>query len=172
MRSTVLVVILLFSVPALAQWKDNGVPVPDEPWRRSDGTFGAMLLLSDKPEQFMDDWLKPNPPSMSTTEEAKRGEPIVAFVLFVGCKEVGEVCNSVVDFKVNRPDGTEYASHAGAELWKGKPGPLGDRIQLSLANLGIRIEPEDPAGKYTVTARVTDLNAFRTVELEQHFTVK
>lgn len=172
MRATFVFVISLFALPAAAQWNTNGAPVPDEPWRKSVGKFGAMLLLSDKPDEFIADWSQPDMPSISTTSEARRGEPIVGFVLFVGCKELDAVCSSVVDFTVLKPDGSEYAKIAGAELWKGKPAPPEDRIQLSLANLGIRIEPEDPSGEYTVKARVTDLHALRTVELERRFVVK
>ena len=172
MRATFLLALVLAAISAEAQWNTDGVPTPDEAWRKSTGEFGAMLLLSDKPDEFMEDWSQPDVPVVSTTSEAKRGVPIVGFVLFVGCKEVDGLCNSIVDFTVLRPDGSEYARIAGAELWKGKAPPPDNRIQLSLANLGIRIEPEDPSGEYTVKARVTDLNALRILELEQRFVVE
>lgn len=170
-RFFVAIVLLFWASVASAQWNHNGQQAPDESWRKSKGKFGAMLLLSDNPEQFMADWEKTNPPEISTTERAERGKPIVAFVIFAGCKEVEAACNSTVDFVVLRPDGTEYASHQGGELWKGKPAPPEGRIQLSVANLGVRIEPQDPPGKYTIKAAVHDLNARETIELVQHFTV-
>lgn len=169
--AAILLLHIVLTVPLLAQWKSEGVPVPDEPFRKSDGAFGAMLLLTDEPQEFIDAWEKPETPAIKTTDVAKRGIPIVAFVLFVGCKEVKGVCNSTVDFTVLRPDGSEYAKASGAELWKDKPAPAADVIELSLANLGIRIEPEDPSGRYLVKAFVHDLNAFKTIAVEQAFTV-
>jgi hypothetical protein len=166
-----LLILLLLPTSLFAQWKQDGKPIPDSPWRKSSGSFGAMLLLSDDPERFMADWEKPETPQLKTTEAAERGKPIVAFLFFVGCTEVDGACNSVVDFTVYRPDGTEYGSDQGGELWKGKPAPRDDTIQLSVANLGIRIEATDPAGKYRVKAVARDLNAKRSIVVEQSFTV-
>ena len=46
-----------------------------------------------------------------------------------------------------------------------------DRLQLSNAALGVRIEPQDPAGEYLVRARVRDVNGDKAVKLESVFTV-
>jgi len=166
--------ILLFALiatPSYAQWNQDGKPVPDEPWRKSNGPFGVMLLLSDEPEKLMADWEKPETPQMSITNVATRGKPIIAFVFFVGCKPIDGRCQSTVDFTVLRPDGSVYGSSEGGELWKGKPAPSEKQIGLSVANFGIIIEPNDPAGTYTVKAVAHDLNAARSVEVQQVFTV-
>lgn len=81
------------------------------------------------------------------------------------------LCDADVDFTVLKPDGSEYASRKGAELWKGKPAPAKDVIQLSVANLGLVIEPHDPAGVYRVQATAHDRNGARDVSIEQVFTV-
>ena len=119
----------------------------------------------------MSDWEKPHPPNVSTTDVAQRGKPIVAFVVFVGCREVGGKCNSIADFVVLRPDGTEYAAEKGAELWRDKPAPAENQLQLSTSNLGIVIEPSDPAGEYRVQVVARDLNAMQTISVEQTFKV-
>ena len=163
---------LVAASPVLGQWNDNGEAVPDTAWRKSSGKFGVMLLLSDNPEQFMADWEKPEPPNVTTTEVAQRGKPIVAFVIFVGCREVAGKCNSIADFVVLRPDGSEYTAEKGAELWRDKPAPAENHLQLSIANLGIVIEPNDPAGKYRVQVVARDLNAMQTISVEQTFVVE
>lgn len=55
--------LLLFALPALAQWNEGGKPARDTAWRKSSGDFGVMLLMSDDPEKFMADWEKPETPS-------------------------------------------------------------------------------------------------------------
>ena len=45
-------------------------------------------------------------------------------------------------------------------------------VQLSRAILAIRMEPADPAGEYKVRAKVSDLNAGITFELETKFRLK
>lgn len=172
LKPLVLLLSSLLVAPAFAQWKEKGVPIPDEPWRKSAGTFGAMLLLTDKPAEFLVAWESPETPTIETTEIAERGKPLFAFVVFLGCAEVLGVCNSSVDFTVFRPDGGEYASHKDLELWQNLPGPPKDALQLGVGYLGVGIEPDDPAGKYTVKAKVRDLIAGRDVEIQQHFTVK
>lgn len=172
MRTIMSCVLLLLAAPVFAQWKENGGPIPDTEWRKSSGKFGVMLLLSDNPERFMKDWEKPETPNLVTTEVAERGKPIVAFLFFTGCKEIDGVCNATADFTVYRPDGSEYASEKAAELWKDKPAPPGDNIQLSVANLGVRIEPNDPQGTYRVKAVAHDVNALRSITVEQTFTVE
>jgi hypothetical protein len=164
--------LILVASPLCAQWYENGEKIPDTSWRKSKGEFGVMVLLSNDPERFMEEWNKPDQPTMRTTDVAERGKPIVAFVFFVGCREKKGICDSEVDFKVLKPDGKEYAAQIGGELWKNKPaGPKGT-MQLSVANLGIWIEPQDPAGKYVVRAIARDLNAKRHIIVEQTFTVE
>jgi hypothetical protein len=81
------------------------------------------------------------------------------------------VCDSEVDYVVIKPDGNVYAERKGQTLWK-EQAPPAQNIQLSKAILGIRIEPDDPAGEYKVKAKVSDLNADITLELETKFRVQ
>ena len=45
-------------------------------------------------------------------------------------------------------------------------------IQLSRAILAIRFEKQDPAGDYKVTAKISDLNAKVSFDLETKITLK
>jgi hypothetical protein len=146
---------------AWGQWREEGKEVPDEPWRKSVGGFGAMLLLTDKPDAFFEACNKPPSPDykpeISSPGDIRRGSKVVAVVVFTNCRgdEKGN-CDAEVDFKLLRPDGSVYAEHKGAELWRGKPAPPDPFLQLGLANLGFEVEPDDPVGEYRLEAVVRD----------------
>lgn len=158
---------LFAALPANAQWNEGGKPVPDNPARQSKDGFGAMLLLTDEPEKFMADWESPpeHMPAMATTERVARNKVVAAFVVFTGCRPKNGACDSSVDFAVYRPDGSLYSEERDGELWRGKAPPPDKHLQLSVANLGLRIEPEDPLGRYTIKAKVRDSVAGTVLEL-------
>lgn len=136
--------------------------------------FGAHLVLADRPQAFIQEWLKPasGKPELWSAAEAKRGEPLAAFIMFAGClpDRKGD-CQAEVDFRVYRPDGSLYAERTGLELWK-KAAPPASNTQLGAANMLIRIRPDDPAGEYRVKASVRDLNRKVSFEIEEKFTVR
>lgn len=161
--------ILLAAAPAAAQWKKGDERVPDTPDRKWVNSFGAHLLIVEDPRAFIEEWKKPETPRINPVSEVKRGIVIGAFVLFTGCKPDAQgLCNSEVDYTVYKPDGTIYAERSKQPLWKDAP-PPGTNIQLSNAILGIRMEENDPVGEYKVKAKVTDLNAQISFELETKF---
>ena len=143
-----------------AQWRENGKIIEDTPFRKSAGKFGAMLLLTAKPDEFFEQWNKPPSPSykpkIETLSEARRGDTVVAVVLFIGCaQDKSGNCDTEVDYRVLKPDGSLYGEQADAELWKRQPPPEGS-IQAGLGYLAFRIEPDDPLGQYTLEALVRD----------------
>lgn len=159
-------VILITSSAMQAQWKKDGKPVEDTPDRKSVGGFGAQLLVVRNPRAFIDDWQKPEMPQIDPVTIAQRGELLGAFVLFAGCKPDAQgTCNAEVDYFLYRPDGSLYAEMKGQPLWKEKAPPPAN-TQLSRAILGIRPEKDDTAGAYTIKAKVSDLNAAISFELE------
>ncbi|MEO7420376.1 MAG: hypothetical protein ABI163_25185 [Thermoanaerobaculia bacterium] len=168
---TVAALALLGTPLLLAQWKTDGAPLPDTPWQKSDGDFGAMLVLTDRPEEFFAAWETKGPGvSMSETVNAKRGLPIVGVVLFTGCAPTREgLCNSTVTYTVFKPDGTVYGQQQEGELWTGKQPPPKNEIQLSVGNMGIVLEPADPLGTYVMRAEVQDRVSQKTIRLERHF---
>lgn len=161
--------VLLGGAPATAQWKNGDNPTPDTPDRKSVNGFGAHLLIVENPRAFIEEWQKPETPKINPVSEVKRGVVIGAFVLFAACKPDPQgLCNSEVDYTVYKPDGSIYAERKDQPLWK-EAAPPGTNIQLSNAILGIRMQQNDPVGDYKVKARVTDLNAKISFELETKF---
>jgi hypothetical protein len=159
-------VILLTSSVAQAQWKKDGKPVADTPDRKSVGAFGGQLLVVKDPGAFIKAWQKPETPQINPVSKVHRGELLGAFVLFAGCKADAQgTCNSEVDYFFYRPDGSLYAEMKAQPLWK-EQAPPSANTQLSRAILGIRMEKDDPVGEYTIKAKVSDLNAAISFELE------
>jgi hypothetical protein len=157
---------------ASSDWRRNGEPVADGPDRKSVNGFGGHLLIVENPQAFIQEWVKPETPQIATATAVKRGVLFGGFVLFVGCKpDTMGVCNAEVDYLLYKPDGSLYAERKRETVWKDTAPPAG-YIQLSKSILGFRIEPKDPAGEYTVKARVSDLNAKISFELETKFRVK
>jgi len=170
--TTLIAFILLGCTVATAQWKKGDERLPDTPDRKSVNGLGAHLLIVENPQAFIEEWQKPETPKINPVSEVKRGVLLGAFVLFAGCKPDTEGrCNSEVDYVVYRPDGNIYAERKEQPLWK-DPAPPAQIIQLSAAILAIRMEKNDPAGEYKVTARVSDLNAHVSFELETKFRLR
>lgn len=173
---TVLFCLLLWGSSTLfAQWYEDGRPVQDRPWRKSHKEFRAMVLLTTKPQEFLEAWDKPSSPdykpAMETAASVVRGQPIVAFILFAGCKpDSAGKCESTTEFEILKPDGSQYDSVETSELWTGKEPPPASALQLGVAYVGVVIEPEDPLGDYTVTANVCDRVADRCLVLSTQFT--
>lgn len=159
--------------PAAAQWFRDGVRTPDQSWSKSRGDFGAMLLLSDAPEEFLDGWVRPTPGvRMRTTRAARRGVPIAPFILFIGCAEddLGG-CDASFDLEVLKPDGSAFFRTPELELWRGKPRPAEGTLGLGVGYAEIEIADDDPLGRYLVRAEVRDANAEVALTLEQSFEV-
>ena len=171
---TILAVFLLVlaNVTVSAQWQKGSEKVEDTADRKSLNGFAGHLLVVKDPKGFIEEWTKPKTPKINPLSEAKRGELIGAFVLFAGCKQDSTgICNSEVDYQLLKPDGSLYAERKALPLWK-EQAPPGQNIQLSRAILAIRIEKKEPAGEYKVKAKVTDINANVTLELETTFRVR
>ena len=161
--------IVLSSGMVSAQWKKGDEKVEDTSERKSVKGFGGHLIIVEDPRAFINEWMKPETPKIKSVTDVKRGELIGAFVLFAGCKPDGAgVCNSEVDYVVLKPDGSVYAERKAQPLWKDPPPPA-QNIQLGKAILGIRMEKDDPPGEYKVKAKVSDLNAGVSFDLETKF---
>ena len=167
------VLCLALATPASGQWFRNGERTPDQPWSKSRGDFGAMLLLSDAPDEFLDNWTRRSPGvSIRTTRTARRGVPIAPFILFIGCAENGQAsCDASFDLEVLKPDGSEYFRTPGLELWRGKPSPAIGTLGLGVGYAEIDLAPHDPLGRYLVRAEIRDANAEIALTLEQSFEV-
>ena len=154
------------------QWFRDGQRLPDQAWSKSEGDFGAMLVLSDEPDEFLARWSRPTPGvSMRATGSVRRGVPLAPFILFIGCREgAAGVCSASFDLEVLKPDGTRLFRSDRLELWRGKPAPPAGALGLSIGYAEIELGPDDPLGRYVVRASVRDEFAGVTLPLEQTFT--
>ena len=170
---TALLVSILFGVSmTTAQWKKGDERVADTADRKSVNGFGGQLIIVENQRAFIEEWKKPETPKITPVKSVKRNVVVGAFVFFAGCKPDAQgVCNSEVDYFVYKPDGSIYAEQKALPLWKEQAPPT-PNIQLSSAILAIRMEEKDPAGEYKVKAKVSDLNANVSFELETTFKVK
>ncbi len=146
--------------------------VVKKPWAKSDGNFGAMMLFSDQPDEFLAAWGKPGDGvRLRSTEKAERGVPIVTFIVFAGCAPDDHgLCQATVTFATYRPDGKPYGEALEGELWVDEQPPGKGQIQLGASNMGVVLEPEDPLGVYKVQATVVDKVADKKLILEREFT--
>jgi hypothetical protein len=167
-----LLLVVLANVMVSGQWKKGDETVEDTAERKSVNGFGGHLIIVEDPKGFIKEWIKPQTPNIKPVTNAKRGKAIGAIVLFVGCKpDSAGVCNSEVDYVLIKPDGSVYGEGKEQPLWK-EQAPPPKNVQLGRAIMTIRLEPKDPTGEYTVRAKVSDLNAGITFELETKFRLK
>ena len=170
--SAILFLILLAASPAFSQWKQNDKPAGDALDRKAVNGFGGHLIVVENPRGFIQEWLKPETPKIKSATDVKRGDSIGAFVLFAGCKTDAQgSCNSEVDYTIYKPDGSVFAERTGQPLWK-EQAPPAPNVQLGRAILAFRLGEDDPAGEYKVKAKVSDLNADISFELETKFRLK
>jgi hypothetical protein len=170
------VLLAFIPISAAPQWKEGGTNVPDEPWRRSSGKFGAMLVVTDRADEFLEAWSKPAAPgyvpSIKPSRTAKRQDVVDAILLFSQCEPDDQgSCNCEADFTVLKPDGSIYATHPHAKVWKSQP-PPGTNLQVADARLRFRIEDTDQLGTYRIQAVVRDLVAKSQVSLEWQIAVE
>jgi hypothetical protein len=170
--SLIIFLLLIVASSSYAQWKKGNERVEDASDRKSVNGFGGHLIVVENPREFIEEWIKLETPQIKTATNVKRGVVLGAFVLFAGCKPDGQgVCNSEVDYTIYRPDGSLRDERKGQPLWK-EQAPPAQNIQLSSAILAFRLEKNDPPGEYKVKAKLSDLNADVSIELETKFLLK
>src|SRR5436309_3142343 len=122
---------LLFAPQEPGSWKEGSNPLPDTSSRKSKGDFGAMMIITDRYNEFLQEWARPETPQIHPSPgTVHRSDTVVAVIVFTGCKAVATKCNSTVDLRVFKPDGSLYGEHVGQVLWDGSP-PTAHRLQLS-----------------------------------------
>jgi hypothetical protein len=170
--STTLFLILIAAAPAFSQWKQNGERAVDAPDHKSVNGFGGHLIIVENPREFIQEWLKPETPNIKPASDVKRDESIGAFVLFAGCKgDAQGACNSEVDYAIYKPDGSLLVERKEQPLWK-EQAPPAPNSQLGRAILALQLGDDEPAGEYTVKAKISDLNADISFELETKFRLR
>ena len=170
--STTLFLILIAASPGFSIREQDHKTASDEPnYKRVNG-FSGYLTVDDYPHDRVRRWLDPvEIETLSAMPTMKRGKTMGAFVELMGCKQNARgVCHARVNYTIYKPDGSIFATHAVRQreiLWK-KPTPRRS-YPLGLARMHFRLGRDDPAGEYKVKAKVTDLNADISFEIELNF---
>jgi hypothetical protein len=134
--------------------------------------FGVQFFLVEG-EKFFADWEKPEPPHIAPVSIAKRGVPICTAVIFVGAGLRPDGTAEVTyDTVVRKPDDSVYARDKDLVGAQEKIVPSPKALQLARDFTGIRIEPKDPAGVYTVEVVVRDKVKKVELRLKRSFTVE
>lgn len=138
---------------------------------KSDGTFGAELIITDQHEQLERNWSgavsRGQYPTISKINHVERGKRVHFILIFSNCIRVKDgVCPMTVKFSVIAPDGSEYGSIADRTLWSGEP-PARDLVYLGVPYVSFEADPVDPPGQYRVTAVVRGAEGSVPVELAQ-----
>jgi hypothetical protein len=167
--TTLLFLVLVTASCAFSQEKQNGEAKNKSTDQKAVNGFGGHLIVVKNPREFIQEWLRPESPKINSAKNVKIDETIGAFVLFAGCKTDPQgVCNTEVDYTIYHPDGSLFVERKAQPLWKEKAPPASN-IQLGKAILAFRIAKNKPAGEYKVKAKVSDLNADISFELETKF---
>ena len=167
----VIFLLLIAVTVAPGQWRKGAERAEDAADRKAVGGFGGHLLVVEDPQGFIREWLKPETPRIKSASTVKPGSPLGVLVLFAGCKSDSQgVCKTEVDYSVYNPDSSLYVERKRQPLWKEQapPPPI---IQLGRAILTLTMRKDDPAGEYKVKAKVRDLNADISFELETKFSL-
>lgn len=172
--STTLFLILIAASPAFPLRGQDHKTTRDEPnFKRVNG-FSGYLTVDDYPHDHVQRWLDPvEIATLSAMPTMKRGKTMGAFVELMGCKQNARgVCNARVNYTIYKPDGGIFATRAVRQrglLWKRQAPPAGRRSRKGLARMHFKFGKDDPAGEYKVKAKVTDLNADISFEIELNF---
>lgn len=161
---------LLLPLLASAQWIERGGgAMDDSPYRKSDGAFGAWLLLVPDDRALYEAWRVPGESvHVSEIDSVKVSSPVSAFVVFSGCAaDASGNCAVHMRFRVLAPDGSVYADTPSMEVWNQRPAPPGKSLQLSVDYLKMIVEPHEQVGKYIIQVQVEDANAHKTLKLER-----
>jgi hypothetical protein len=142
-------------------------------WAKVDQGFLAMLIFSNNPQKFVDDWNTPGAVGhLQISESASRGKPCVAFIVFGGCgADQQGLADVVADISMFTPGGKVLGQRKNVEVCQKRPAPSGNEQQLGVGTFGMTLQPNDPAGTYEVHAKVTDRIKGVVLELKMKFSV-
>jgi hypothetical protein len=170
--STTLFLILIAASPAFSLWEQNDQTASGEPNYKEVSGFSGYLTVDDEPREHVWRWLDPGEiVTLSAMPTMKRGKTMGAFVELMNCKQnARRVCNVRVNYTIHKPDGSIFATRAVRQreiLWKKHT--TRRSYPLGLARMHFRLGREDPAGEYKVRAKVSDLDAGISFEIELNF---
>ncbi len=159
---------------ANAEWLLNGKPVKDCSYAKTKGGFGAIIILTDKPDELFEAWNK-NKEDVSVdmgVEKIQQGESITACIIFSNCaSDKKGMANVSVKFTLLGPNGNVVEESGNVEVWINKPAPPKRISELSVSFLRFDAVKKNSGGFYIVKALVYDRNSGIKIDLERQFQV-
>ena len=173
---TTLFLILIAATPAFSLREQDYEPSGEPNFKKVNG-FSAYLTWDDYPHDYLQRWLDPvEIPTITAAPTMQRGKTMGAFVELKGCQQnARRVCNTRVNYAIYKPDGSIFTTRAVRQrelLWKRKARPKERRTLRGLARMYFKLGKQDPDGEYKVKAKVTDLNADISFEIEVNFDLR
>ena len=170
--SQTLLLILIAASPAFSLWEQNDQAAGGEPNYKEVNGFSGYLTVDDEPREHVRRWLDPvEIATLRSMPTMKRGKTMGAFVELMVCQQnARRVCHVRVNYTIYKPDGSIFATRAIWQkeiLWKKQTRRRS--YSLGLARMHFRLGRDDPAGEYKVKAKVSDLNAGISFEIELNF---
>lgn len=154
------------------QPKVDGNPAETAPDRKTVNGFGAHLIVIQNPKEFVEMWQRRETPHLKVAKEVGYDETLGVIILFAGCAPDAQgICNTEVDYLIYKPDSTILADRKNQPLWK-EVAPPKANTQLGRAILGFKAARSLPPGEYKVIAKVSDLNAKISFNLDTKFSIK
>jgi len=154
------------------QWKADGKPAENTSDHKAVNGFGAHLIVVQNPKEFVEMWQRPETPRFTSAKEVGYEETLGVIILFAGCTADDQgACNTEVDYLIYKPDDSILADRKNQPLWK-EVAPPKNYTQLGRAILVFKTARSLPTGQYKVKARVSDLNAKTSFDLETKFSIK
>lgn len=175
MKAMILLFLLGLSLPAkdvTSAWFVDGKFTEESDCQKMTNGFGGRLDFTDDPN-FLNDWRK----SWNSISAIKHGGGLYA-VLFVVDDTEAET-NLVYDLTIMKPDNSPYISFTNLPALKSpinlghasRPVPAPSILKLSPRFTIIQIDPQDPAGVYTVEAVLKSKAKQIQIKLKKQFTV-
>ena len=152
MRPVLFLLCVLLAPAAFAQQDHLETKGHDQ--YREPGFVALAFLISDS--TFFERWQRPEPPEIRDDTRYNRGETAYPILIFQtdAVDESGNA-NLSYDLSVTKPDGSAYSGTplTGVLAWEGAPPPA---YSLSLGQVNIVIEDDDPVGRYSVELTIHD----------------
>ena len=133
---------------------DDEEPAPDAD--EVNQTLGAKMFLTHNPAAFQKAW-QAGEDNLPTTTSIGQANPVLVMLAISGCARGKDgKCSIQFTSRTAGPDG-QFDAPRTAPPWK--PAPMRSKPELAPASFGLRLGPADPAGRYTIEVKVTDLVA-------------
>jgi hypothetical protein len=158
---------LLVAPPAAAQSPPREVEGTNT---ARDGKFVALQLFAKDSKRFIEEWRKPTPPNLTTTNTAVRNKPVFLMIIVGGCdRDEQEKCDVVGDVMITDPTGAKYGDYKNLPIYRDQAG-LGV-LMLSPTSLAITVEDGEVLGRYRVDITITDQRAKKSLRVFDYVTV-